>query len=434
MPRRKEGSIYPTPILWSHSQNSKGQHPVKLRVTFQRQTRYYQVYNADRSKLFLTRENYQYLTCSDRRNLRGKDKVLREYIDSIAIKAKESIETITYKGHLPFDFTQFEKAYLGEVSNEYFLAYFEQYLNQLIINGQAGTYRCYRTPYATFKEFLGRDIYPSSITTNLLNEYDKYLRDNRLCDTTISIHMRCLRRVYNEMASSDQYLLTQYPFSKTIYDKKYKIPVSKGQKGTTLSKEDMKRFILGDVSGEENLTNPIYKAKLLLLFSFFAQGISFKDLALLKNTDIKGTEIEFERIKTIRTRKKPEAIRIPITREIETIIEIFRTQIISSSEFIFGVFDSQMNLTEVRKDTIIRQFIITTNKWLSRFCKNNGLPKVTTYSARHTFASIAKGYMPVAQISRMLGHTKIETTQIYLGRFEEEENRKALMQVSRSVL
>lgn len=47
---------------------------------------------------------------------------------------------------------------------------------------------------------------------------------------------------------------------------------------------------------------------------------------------------------------------------------------------------------------------------------------MTTYVARHSFASILKNYgVNVSLISEMLGHTDLKTTQIYLDSFENEQ-------------
>lgn len=52
---------------------------------------------------------------------------------------------------------------------------------------------------------------------------------------------------------------------------------------------------------------------------------------------------------------------------------------------------------------------------LKRIVELCGIEKrVTWHSARHTFATMAlNNGMPIESVSRVLGHTKISTTQIY---------------------
>lgn len=50
---------------------------------------------------------------------------------------------------------------------------------------------------------------------------------------------------------------------------------------------------------------------------------------------------------------------------------------------------------------------------------------LTTYVARHSFATILKNsYISVQYISEALGHTSLQTTAIYLDSFEKEEIEK----------
>ena len=52
---------------------------------------------------------------------------------------------------------------------------------------------------------------------------------------------------------------------------------------------------------------------------------------------------------------------------------------------------------------------------------------MTTYVARHSFASILKNYgVNISLISEMLGHTDLKTTQIYLDSFENEQLDEAM--------
>lgn len=66
------------------------------------------------------------------------------------------------------------------------------------------------------------------------------------------------------------------------------------------------------------------------------------------------------------------------------------------------------------------------NAYLKELADICGIKKtLTTHLARHTFATtttLAKG-VPIETVSKMLGHTNIETTQIY-ARITNEKIRK----------
>jgi integrase/recombinase XerD len=435
MAKRNEGEVVPDYILWTWSENDKGKHPVKLRVSFQLKRKYYPVLTADRKKVFLSKEEFDFVTATKKSKLRNENRALREVLDGEVERANTAIEEATLKGKKPFSIGEFERKYLGADANRNFLAYFQSHIEKLGRKGQAGTVRAYSSAYSSLHAFQnGRDFDPADLTPQKLESFDEWLRTPRpkkkvLNDTSVCIYMRCIRSVYNEMAANDEYLEAVYPFSRKDSDKKYKIPTGGGQKGVTLTKEEMRAFIDGKVSGEAIPENPMYRAKQLFLFSFFGQGANFKDLALLKYENVGKDYIEFDRQKTIRTKLDGRKVQIPLTDELkEILIEQGDTEK-KKGNYIFEVFSANEKYTPKQTDDKIRQWVKISNKWLKRYCTLNELPEVSTYAARHTFASLSKSHLSLAMISKMLGHSRVTTTQTYLGRFDNEENKLGLQKV-----
>ena len=171
----------------------------------------------------------------------------------------------------------------------------------------------------------------------------------------------------------------------------------------------------------------------MFLFSFFGQGANFKDLALLKYENVGKDYTEFERQKTIRTKQDRRKVQIPLTDELKEILIEQGNPDKKKGNYIFEVFDATEKFTPKQVDDTIRQWVKISNKWLKRYCTLNDLPAASTYSARHTFASISKSHLPLAMISKMLGHSRVTTTQAYLGRFDNEENRTGLMKVFKDI-
>lgn len=435
MQRRKEGEILTSYILWSHSENKEGLHPVKLRVTHQRRRKYYSILKPDGEKLFLSKNDFGKIVETPLPKLRGEGRQLRGVLDERVQEAKAAIQDTTDRGKTPFSFSLFERKFLGADGGKDFLGYLAGYIDRLAKKGQAGTVRTYSSAYSALSKFLnGRQLDPADLTSQRLSELDEWLRlEKGLNDTSISIYMRCLRAVFNEMASSDEYLEIVYPFSRSRNDRKYKIPASSGQKGKTLSRDELRSFLSGRIQGETIPENPMYRAKQLFLFSFFGQGINFKDLALLKYANVGSEAIEFDRQKTIRTRTEARKVQILLNEELTAIIAEQGNPDKRKSSFVFSLFDQSEVLSEKEKDDRIRQWIKTTNKWLRRYCEYNKLKVVSTYASRHTFASLSKSHLPVALISQLLGHSRITTTQAYLGRFEDKETRAGLNKVFREI-
>ncbi len=61
-----------------------------------------------------------------------------------------------------------------------------------------------------------------------------------------------------------------------------------------------------------------------------------------------------------------------------------------------------------------------------RICIANDLPPITTYWARHSYASLLKqSGQSVELIREMLGHSDIKTTESYLKRFDLKKKIEA---------
>jgi integrase/recombinase XerD len=431
MAKRNEGQVLPCYILWTHSANKAEKHPVKLRLTFQRQTRYYPIQD-EKKNVFMAPEEYDYITTTKLDKLRGNNRKLKLTLDGAVSSAEAAIKKAT-EGKKPFSWSGFERMYLGAEASKTYLAFFQAHIDRLTAKGRAGTVRSYASALNALREFLkGKDIDPAELTKEQLERFDAWLRSKArpLNDTSVGIYMRAVRSVYNEMAASDDYLKAIYPFSRHTHDKGYRIPSGTGtQKGVTLTQGEIEAFVYGQVDGDAIPENPMFRAKQLWLFSFFAQGLNFADMAVMRYSNIEGDTIVLQRAKTANTKKKPAPLRIPLTDPIREILTEQGNPLKKPESFVFGVFDPKIKVTAKQQDAAIRQWIKTTNKWLRRYCEFNGITVVTTYAARHSFASLAKGLMPVVQISRMLGHSNIKTTQVYLGRFEDEQNRESLMKV-----
>ena len=65
------------------------------------------------------------------------------------------------------------------------------------------------------------------------------------------------------------------------------------------------------------------------------------------------------------------------------------------------------------------------NSRLGDLCEANDLPSITTYWARHSYASLLKeDGVPVDTIRELLGHSDVRTTMSYLKRFDIDVTRE----------
>lgn len=140
---------------------------------------------------------------------------------------------------------------------------------------------------------------------------------------------------------------------------------------------------------------------------FFLIGINIKDLYYLK--DIGHETITYRRSKTKRIYnilKEPEL------------------------KMLLDKYKGNNGLLFKKQFKLYQSFSKKVNKYLSEICKILEIPKITTYSLRHTWATLAASLdIPKETIAAALGHGGNSTTDIYID-FDrtkiDEANRKVI--------
>jgi len=413
--KRKEITI--EPIFWHYSKNQKDLSPVKLKVTYNRTTKNYPI-QYGRKNVFLSISQWESLK---ERKSKGENRLLMNHIDSYRLRAIDVAEQIT-KDSRPFSFIQFEKDFFTNESSKGFISVFKKYLDSLLVENRIGTYRTYKCAFDAFKEFIEKEeVSPYDITAALLKDFESHIINERGAgQTTVGIYIRTIRIIYNICADQDRSLKESYPFGNDKRGKFKIIDTRKGnKKGDALTIEQLRKFVETKTAPE----SPQAEAKLYWLLSLHCQGINFKDIAHLLDTDLKDNIISYTRHKTKRTDSN-EVIQVPVTEELNSIIEKLENKNRNSSDYIFPILSKSIK-DPLKIESIISQKIKTTNKWLKRLCQENELPAVTTYWARHTYASLLKDSgIPVDMIRELLGHSDVKTTEHYLKRFDILKKRE----------
>jgi integrase len=379
-----------------------GTYPVKLTVYFLgKKIRYATPFK-------FTQEEYAKIEASNLRDARIK-KLKNEMYAWLG-------EQVEFADNLkPFSFNEFDvlinkdKVQLKlAIENESVKDLFEACILDLRRLGHISTSDNYHIAMVSLLKFK-KHLKISQVTVDFLKAYEQYMIAEGKSISTVGIYLRSLRRVFNLAIEAGTIESSKYPF------RKYKIPAPKKLK-RSLKKEDVKKIIN-------------YKPKLLSeqkaldywIFSFLCNGMNFKDIALLTNKKIKGNFIEFYRSKTENTtRNGALPIRVPISPRIIEIMNRRKVGKGKPDDYIFPVLEKGMDLVQIEKR--ISTFIRNTNKPLKRIGIALDLPlKLTTYVARHCFATIQKNNgAPLVYIKEALGHATISQTEDYFGSFDDE--------------
>ena len=273
--------------------------------------------------------------------------------------------------------------------------------------GNAGVYKYSRT---SLLKFTGQrlQILFSDIDAVWLRRYENWLRTSDCGDTTISQLFRTLRSVFNKAVELQLVKRDYYPFDA------YKVSkFDTRTKKRAITKEDVRKVIALDLSQgypSERLARDIF------VFSYFGAGINFADIALLKYGNVRDGRVQYVRKKT----GKP--INFLLTEEMRNIIVKYQRQGQTDEDYIFPILDRRVHRTEQQRYDRTHKVLTNTNRWLRKIGQRVGIEHLTTYVARHTFATVLKrSGVNIAIISESLGHSDLSTTQIYLDSFENSQ-------------
>lgn len=155
-------------------------------------------------------------------------------------------------------------------------------------------------------------------------------------------------------------------------------------------------------------------ARDVFLFSFYTRGMSFVDIAFLKKKDLQNGILSYRRHKT------GQLLSIKWERPMQEIVDKYDT---TDTPYLLPVIRN--NGMDVRKQYINEAHRINRN--LKKIGVQLGLSiPLTTYVARHAWASIAKSKnVSLATISEAMGHDSENTTRIYLASLDTSAVDKA---------
>lgn len=298
------------------------------------------------------------------------------------------------------------------------LGMMEANANELRQAGDIGNADYYDQACSSFRKYANKFLHGSMtfgmVTARMLFKYEKWMLEQGLSITTVGMYCRAMRRVFKIAIGKKIIPPTLYPFGEG--ENLYQIPTASGRK--LALDEGVKDKVLKYAT-----LNPTVRwAVDMWIFSYFCQGMNGSDIARLKYRHIEDDVLRFERFKSRRKRnKKPiEAIIRPEVREI---ISRHGNKSLDPSEYIFPIL--REGLSEQQAKDRIHDFIADVNEGLKTACEEMGIPKITTYWARHTFATILKRKgATTEQIQEALGHADKKTTESYLDSFDLDTKRK----------
>ena len=289
------------------------------------------------------------------------------------------------------------------------------HIQQLRDNGKVGNSYAYLNLRTTLQNYYGKKLnfLFNAIDVSFCNKFESWMRKNKFEETTMHYYFRPLRATYNKAIESQCANREKTPFIE------YKLSrFNTKTKKRALSKDNVKKIL------EMNSSAMTEKARLahdVFSFSYYCGGISLVDVANLSLTNIIDGRLIYERQKT------HGMINLVMLDEAKTIIARYSSHQ-KKAGYLFPILDNRVHITPMQKHNRIRKLCRQINSELHIIAANLGIKEdVTTYVARHSFATVLKkSGVNIGIISQALGHQDIKTTQIYLSKFDDEQVDSAM--------
>lgn len=376
-------------ILYKSKKLKNGTSPLMLRITKNRVRKYisigYSVNEAD------------WNSKAERAKGRSpKAKELNRIIEKTEINALTLIQKLSEnRRNVSLDDIVFTLK--NNDKSESVFSFWEKRIKNLIESNKLGNSRAYKNTYSVFKKYRkDKNLTFDELSYQEISKFNIYLLSKGLKINGISFHLRTIRALYNLAINVGVASKDAYPFER------FKIKSEKTVH-RALSREEVKR--IRDLKPDEYSTK---LAQDFFMFSFYTRGMSFIDIVNLKVNDINNDRLHYTRAKT------GTKFTIKLTDTAIEIIERY-ANIENKDSYIFPVIQHEKTKFIEYKNAMQK-----TNKKLKEIgnITECSIP-LTTYVARHSWATIAKrGGVSTSVISEGLGHATELITQIYLDGFE----------------
>lgn len=264
----------------------------------------------------------------------------------------------------------------------------------------------YHTALRSFLAYAGQELTINELSQDTVEGWQQWLQTRGVRLNTISCYIRSLRSIINhgDMEVNAGKVFDTVFTGNTKTDKR------------SISAENLRR--IQELPLEAS--SPLCFARDIFLFSVYALGMPFVDVAFLRKSQIADGYIAYQRHKNCRP------IRIKIEPPMQQIIDRYNVE---NSLYVFPI----LSKGTIREYQTARGDY---NRKLRKLANAAGLRHLTSYVARHSWASMAyKLNVDLPVISKALGHTSSDTTMVYIREIDDDRiddaNRRLLAHIVR---
>lgn len=311
--------------------------------------------------------------------------------------------------------------------------YFHRVINQ-VGSPAYGHGKTFNSCLQQIDNFTGKkELHFYNINLRWLNDFRDFLRAKGNADATISIYFRSLRDVFNRAIGEEYCDIRDYPFGKKTDQKKFAISQFKSEANKRSIPVDViqriKHFDTSKISTIERKDkfgkairairrDDIEDARTIFLFSYYAAGMNYNDIARLKwsNIDFVEEAITYRRHKTDKKKTNPAPLTVEMHSYARYILEI-QQQITGDDpdDHVFSILHRAVHNDELKINGRIHRQLRVVNASLQEIQKLLKIrTKLTTYVARHSFVThLMDNKVAPDIVQQIMDHSDISITMQY---------------------
>jgi integrase len=272
----------------------------------------------------------------------------------------------------------------------------EKQIRQMESIKSASTIDNYTTALRSLVLYTGREMAFADFNAMTLQGYERWLRSRNICLNTISCYMRSLRALFRQTGIPHVEDDFKTVFTGSTRTRKRSIPVEAIIRLRQLSLPEGSFIAL---------------ARDVFLFSFYAMGMPFVDVAHLRHAQLTQGTIVYNRQKT------GQQVAIAVEPALQTLMDKYRSP---QSDYVFPQLYTK---TPHEYQILLGHY----NRALHRLRHLAGIEApLTSYVVRHTWASTAfRSNVELNVISKALGHTNPQTTLTYIREIDDNQLAQA---------
>lgn len=381
-------------VVLRQKPNTDGTLPICLRITKDRKSSYIYLGHSIRESEW--EKNEQRVKKSHPNSTRLNNFILKKLADA----NNSAIEMETEK---PESSVKAVKSKIKPITGTTFIKQAEAYLSRLQNAGKYNQYTADKPRVGHFRDFLGGDIAFPDVTPLLLERFKTYVKsDLKLSERSAVNHLVMVRSVFSQAVKDNIVDAKHYPFGKGKIKIKFPDSIKVG-------------LTMAEISALEavDLPDPTHHhARNLWLFSFYFAGMRVSDVLRTRWTDIVDDRLYYS------MGKNNKALSLKIPDKAKTILQHYEAFKENREDLIFP----DLKACDFEDKFKTQRTIAFKTSAIDKCLRLHVAPsakidkKLTMHIARHSFAQNAT-HVDVRTLQMLFRHTRLETTEGYMGQF-----------------